>query len=288
MPIPTVQTQYFIKELDTDGHAPMKFYCNDGQVYYCKYRLNYKPERELDFLTYEVVAHELLQYLNIPTPPIAFVNVTEDSFDRNQLRRNRSHCEAGITCFGSQEVVARILSPIEKVSNKHDFNQLANPLDLLRIALFDQWVGNADRGKPIDEGYNYNLLIADQDKKQQYVAFDHAFIFGGENQLRIFNPQSVGFQKDSLLGCEYFWSVIRYIPTENCLNAIEQFFVFLQTDEWHTIISDTIAQCATHWPLPPNMEERVINFLSSRAANRPDRLDMLQETIQQHLYQHRS
>ncbi|MGB3588324.1 MAG: HipA family kinase, partial [Tunicatimonas sp.] len=267
MSIPSVHTQYFVEELETDGHAPMKFYCDDGQLYYCKYRLNLKKEIELDFLIYEVVAHELLQWLNIPTPTIAFVAVTEGSFDRNQLRRNKSHCEAGIICFGSQEVLSRILSPIESISSKHDFNQLDNPLDLLRIALFDQWVGNADRGKPIDEGYNFNLLIADQDKKLQYVAFDHAFIFGGENQLRIFNPQSIRFQKGSLLACEYFWSVLRYIPTENCLNAIEQFFVLLQSNEWHTIISNTIAQCATHWPLPPKMEERIINFLSN-----PERL----------------
>ena len=283
MSILKVQTQYFIEELDTDGHAPMKFYCDDDRVYYCKYRLNLRKDTELDFLTYEVVAHELLHWLNIPTPLIAFVNLTRDSFNRSQLRRNRSHCAVGTTCFGSQEINARILTSLETISTKHDFNKLANPLDLLRIALFDQWVGNADRGKSIDEGYNYNLLLTDQEEKQQYVAFDHAFIFGGENQLRIFNPQSFGFQKDSLMGCEYFWSVLRYIPTENCLNAIEQFFVLLQTDEWHTIISDTIAQCGAIWPLPPKMEERINNFLSS-----PDRLDMLQETIQNHLLQHQS
>ena len=283
MSIPTVRTQSLIKEIPTDGHAPMMFRCDDGQTYYCKYRLRLKKEEELDFVTYEMLAHHLLRWLNIPTPGVAFVEVTDGSFDPKALTKNRTHCRPGVVCFGSQHVQARLLTSIEMISDKRDFNRLANPMDLLKIALFDQWVGNVDRGKSIDQGHNFNLLLTDKDQKVQYVAFDHAFIFGGVHGLRMFNAQLVGYQPDSLLGCQYFRSVLRYTPIEDCQNAIEEFFVHLRTHEWSPIISDVVAQCAAIWPHPPNLEARVITFLSGS-----DRLDMLEETIRQQLLQHRS
>ena len=283
MPIPTVRTQYLIKEIPTDGHAPMMFHCDDGQTYYCKYRLRLKKEEELDFLAYEMLAHHLLRWLNIPTPKVAFVKVTDGSFDVKALTKNRTHCRPGVVCFGSQHVQARLLTSIEMISDRHDFNRLANPIDILKIALFDQWVGNVDRGKSIDQGYNFNLLLTDENQKTQYVAFDHAFIFGGNHGLRLFNAQWIGYQPDSLLQCQYFWSVLRYLPTGECLNTIEQFFIHLRTHDWKAIVSDVIAQCAAIWPHPPKPEARITTFLSD-----PDRLDMLEKTIHHHLLQHRS
>jgi hypothetical protein len=72
----TVRTIVFIEEIPTDGHSPMKFLCDDGQIYYCKYRLTSKRE-ELDCLIYEVVNHFLLKALSIPTPEIALVELVE-------------------------------------------------------------------------------------------------------------------------------------------------------------------------------------------------------------------
>jgi hypothetical protein len=282
MPIPTVRTQYLVKEMPTDGHAPMAFYCDDGRIYYCKYLLRLKKREELDCLTYEMVAQRLLRSLAIPTPDIAFVEVTKDSFDSKMLRLNRTNCRPGVICFGSQHLQASLLTPLETISDKHDFNRFANPLDLLRIALFDQWVGNVDRGRAIDEGHNFNLLLTETESKTRYVAFDHAFIFGGVHGLRMFNAKFVGYQSDSLLQCQYFRSVLRYISVEECQNAIAHFFVHLRTYEWKTVTSDTLAQCAAVWPHPPNLEERITSFLGD-----PDRLNKLEEIICQRVLQHR-
>ena len=67
-----VKASIFLREIPTDGHSPMKFVCSDNNVYYCKYRVNYKSE-ELDCLIYEVICHNLLKSLGIPTPDIALV-----------------------------------------------------------------------------------------------------------------------------------------------------------------------------------------------------------------------
>lgn len=74
-----LQATIFLKELQTDGHSPMKFICSDNHVYYCKYLVNHKLE-ELDCLDYEVVCHHLLNSFEIPTPDIALVELLEGTF----------------------------------------------------------------------------------------------------------------------------------------------------------------------------------------------------------------
>jgi hypothetical protein len=59
--IPVVSTRDCIEELTTDGHAPVKFICDDGNLYYCKYRKKLRPAEELDLLYYELVGWELLR-----------------------------------------------------------------------------------------------------------------------------------------------------------------------------------------------------------------------------------
>ncbi len=199
--ISKVEATFLVKEMPTDGHHPMLVLADDGNKYYCKYRLRMSKEIELDFLTYEVIGHVLLNWLSIPTPEIAFVELHPDSYSSKDVKFNRIPPEGAI-CFGSKEVLGRVLTETEAIVDKRDFNKLDNPLDLLKIAFFDQWVGNVDRGKAIESGgFNYNLLVADH---QRYIAFDHAFIFGGENSLRVFNASSVGFNRNSLICTEYF------------------------------------------------------------------------------------
>ena len=66
-----VNTELLLAEIPTDGHSPLKFSCDDGNIYYCKY-LNSMNRLEINFLAYEIIANRLLGRLDIPTPEIAF------------------------------------------------------------------------------------------------------------------------------------------------------------------------------------------------------------------------
>ena len=84
-----------------------------------------------------------------------------------------------IVVFGSREIKHALLVDSFSINHsKRDFNKMLNPHDIIRIALFDLWVKNGDRGRVINGGHNYNLLLIAKDKKQEIIAFDHAFIFG--------------------------------------------------------------------------------------------------------------
>ncbi|MCZ8145836.1 hypothetical protein [Flavobacterium sp.] len=86
--IPRVSTEFLIEELNTSGHAPLKFICDDDATYYCKYLTQF-DRTEINCLAYEVVAHFLLKELGIPTPEIALVEVAQGTLDNTKIRVNR-------------------------------------------------------------------------------------------------------------------------------------------------------------------------------------------------------
>lgn len=193
--IPIVRTKYLIEEIKTDGHNPMRFLCSDGEIYFCKYR-NQLDKTELDCLVYEIVCHFLLKRLNIPTPDIALAIIEKDSYDINKLKANKKYISPETICFASKEAVNTVLvTGIQDIAGKKHLRKFENIYDLLKIALFDIWVDNQDRGNGSKE--NYNLLLQSiqvfdeftnkKSTKYRWLAFDHAFAFGGLNNLRIFN-----------------------------------------------------------------------------------------------------
>ncbi len=268
-----LHTVSLLKECRTDGHAPMKFMCNDGNIYYCKYRINAKPEREIDCLFYEWIAVALLHNLNIPVPNARFIAVTDGSFDRKDLSRNSAYCKPGVVCFGSQELDGAL--ELFDWMNTEGEIKLVNAADFVKIALFDLWVENTDRGKPLmDGGHNYNLLLTGMPGRQAKVyAFDHAFIFGGQNSFRLFNA-SFGINKgNKLLSTPFYNQAVHNCLSEaERLSLLNQFLQHLQANTWQRVVKEAITTASVYWPVPPDFESRIIDFLSNQ-----NRLNLLQQ-----------
>jgi len=170
-----VETKILIEELETDGHSPMKFICSDGAVYYVKYRSGKSMDKtEINCLVFEMVCTKLLQRLHIPVPEQALVTINAESYVPGQLKTNKKYIRDGIIAWGSKEITQTdLIKEIEQIQKKKDFNKLLNPDDLIRIAIFDLWVDNADR-----HSGNYNLLVKMEDGKLAIITIDHAFSFG--------------------------------------------------------------------------------------------------------------
>jgi hypothetical protein len=267
--IPVVHTRWLNKEVETDGHSPMYFLCDDGNYYYCKYRTQFKHE-ELDCLVYEIVCQFLLKRLHIPTPDIALAVIEKGSYEPKKLHKNKRYVHPGITCFGSKEAINTVLvSGIQGISKKSQANKFENIYDLLKIAMFDLWIENDDRGRGTKE--NYNLLLQSirvQNKetgrttsKLRWLAFDHAFAFGGVNILRTFNETTMPSTAFKLIESQYFKSFKKYF-TASVYESIVENFLALQPYEIESIIQSVIAQVPAGWETPKNLGERIITFLS--------------------------
>lgn len=268
-----IHSEYLIEEMTTDGHSPLKFLCDDQEVYFCKYRTAL-DKLEINCLAYEFVCSSLLNELSIPTPRTELVTIGEGSLDPKKIKRNK-HIRVGYQCFGSAEVKdTSILNDFSIVNTKFEFNRILNPLDLIKIAIFDLWVNNVDRGRQFEVGrYNYNLLIQQVENKEQIVAFDHGFTFGGLTQLGIFNPKISTPVDNKLHKTPYYQSVVRFVTRPVLLKIVDD-FVHLLYNDYSDIISKSIATLPKEWGLLPNLEDRMIEYLSHR-----DRLGKIREEI---------
>ena len=248
----------------------MKFVCDDKHTYYCKYRTAFNKE-ELDCLVYELVCQALLKKMNIPTPEVAFAEIMYKSFDIRKLKANKRYIRSGIICFASKEAENTILvTGIQDITGKRDLNEFEDPYDLLRIAIFDLWVNNADRGRGSAE--NYNLLIQSFQQedidtqrinfKSRWLAFDHAFCFGGIDLLRVFNETLPLSAHGKLIESDYFNGVKKHYQHERCEQVIEN-FISLCRNNVETIVNDVFTQLPPQWQTPVSLAERMIRFLSS-------------------------
>lgn len=269
--IPLVKTVSFENELDTDGHTPMLFRCDDGHQYFCKHRLKYKPE-ELDYLVYELICSTLLQVLNLRTPPIALVQIQEGSFDKKLLRKNGRFITSDTICFGSQLISNTLLVTTE--SNNVNFPKLDDkfrrPYDLLKLAIFDLWVDNTDR-----KDTNYNLLIEETEFGKDWVAIDHAFCFGGEARARIFNENMPILPSEKLITSSYFINYKKQLKKTYACNIVENFLNF-DTQLIEKEIDSVFSQIPKVWNIPPNLENRILNLLLCEKRNQSIKTLILQ------------
>jgi hypothetical protein len=255
-----VDTKILIEELETDGHSPMKFICSDGAVYYVKYRSGKSMDKnEISCLVFEMICTRLLQRLHIPVPDQALVTIDENSYTTGQLITNRKYIKNGVIAWGSKEIVRTdLIKEIEQIQRKKEFNKLSNPEDLIRIAVFDLWVDNADR-----HSGNYNLLLNMEDGKLKIIAIDHAFTFGGLKGMNIFNTTSTPSTYKKLIESQYFRSAVKHFNTKQRLEIAGQFLSLLAELDIENLIDEVFAQIPIQWGINQMLRKRIIDFLQS-------------------------
>lgn len=255
-----VETKILIEELETDGHSPMKFICSDGAVYYVKYRSGKSLDKnEINCLVFEMICTALLKRLQIPVPNQALVTINPNSFVPGQLITNKKYVKDGVIAWGSEEIPQTdLIKEIEQIYRKKEFNKLGNPEDLIRIAIFDMWVDNADR-----HSGNYNLLLSMEDGKLKIITIDHAFTFGGLRGMNIFNATSAPTSYKKLIESQYFRSAVKHFNRSQRLEIASQFVSLLSDLDIENLINDVFVQIPTEWNINTTLEQRVIDFLQS-------------------------
>lgn len=271
-----IESKILIEELETDGHSPMKFICSDGEVYYVKYRSGKSFDKsEINCLVFEMVCTRLLQRLHIPVPEQALVTINENSYVPGQLVNNKRYTRGGVIGWGSKEIPQTdLVKEIEQIQKRKEFNKLLNPEDLIRIAIFDLWVDNADR-----HSGNYNLLTKLEDGKLKIVTIDHAFTFGGLNGMHIFNVTTQPCVYKKLIESQYFRSAVKHFNRKQRLDIASQFLSLISELDIENLINEVFAQIPEEWVISPMLKQRMIDFLQS-----PQRITTLQQICKQSLH----
>ena len=255
-----VESIILIEELEKDGHSPMKFICSDGNLYYTKYRSGKSFKKsEINCLVFEMICTRLLKKLHIPVPDEALVFINEDSITPGQLKVNKRYIQQGVIAWGSKEIPGTdLVKEIEQFKNKKEFNKLLNPNDLIRIAIFDLWIDNADR-----HSQNYNLLLKMKKGKLQFLTIDHAFTFGGLKGMNNFNKKTKPYAYGKLISSGYFNHVIKHFTPEQRIKIADEFLSLISKLDIKRIADDVFTDIPKQWNVPETLKIRVIDFLQS-------------------------
>ncbi len=200
--------------------------------------------------------------------------INENSYAPGQLKVNKKYIKHGIIAWGSKEIMhADLVKEIEQVKKKTEFNKLQNPADLIRIAIFDLWVDNADRHTE-----NYNLLVSMENGKLKIIAIDHAFTFGGLKGMNIFNVATVPHSYKKLIESQYFRSVVKHFDRWDRFEISNEFLSLIVELNLEKLINEVFAAIPSQWGISPILKNRIIDFLQSK-----QRITSIQQICNQQL-----
>jgi hypothetical protein len=179
-----VTARRFLRKMRGGAQAHL-IEADNGLFYVVKFRNNPQHRR---VLVNEWIGNTFLRFLQIPTPPIAIVQITSSFLEENpevniQLGDRRMPVQAGWH-FGSQfpghpeQIAVYDFIPDTLLS------KVANLTDFLGVLAFDKWTGNADARQSIflrAKLREYAPQWADHPLRVGYVALmvDHGYIFNG-------------------------------------------------------------------------------------------------------------
>lgn len=165
-----IHASSIIKEIPTEGHSPLLVTGSDFNTYVAK---NDKGQSPSLHLLNEVIAKYFLNIWRLPVPECAIITVDQKLLLNRELSKNHRNLNYQNPCFGSQWVHNSIdVNDFLASIDQQTYNRILNPIEFLRLCLFDEWIENDDR-KPS----NYNLVLEPHRGKYRITAIDHAFIF---------------------------------------------------------------------------------------------------------------
>lgn len=215
------------KEFETTGSHPVEVLCAgiEGMGnYICKY-----SPVPANRLFREFLANQFLLLWGIKAPEAVFVNIEEEHIPNNLSDRVQPRFFR-IPTFGVRSYKdAKEVDEIIKGFSDYFVNQI-DRIDLLKIALFDLWLGNEDRHQG-----NYNLLIVSgqENTSPYFMPIDHTEIFNSGNieyEITMLNFE------ETLIYSDVFAHFCKMSP--KLLKEIDQIIVDFK--KWTTSCNDSL------------------------------------------------
>lgn len=200
--------------------TPLRVECEDGSQYIAKTVFNMHPP--LIDLINEILCNYFLQCWNIPVPPQAIISVDKELIDHFVMEGKHIDKRYKIDDFSSfQFFGTKFIDSVTEIdiynlnlNNKTDFKKYTNPLDFIKIAVFDKWIGNMDRRKG-----NPNLLLRASADGFTFIPIDHTQAFAyQENYKNLKLSVMDRADNNSIMLTPMFKSICKFVSTNELKN----------------------------------------------------------------------
>lgn len=255
-----------LKEIPTIGSSPLLVIDQNGNEYYAKTTTLNLPRVELineifcacalkcwDLLTPSIclikIPYQLVLQFNAENPTPISARYKQEHFDNTLF-------------FGSHNMTTQVeLQDYLPSISKGEFKQLYRPQDLIKIGVFDLWVGNKDR-KPD----NPNFLMCPIDGKICFYAIDHTAAFAHIADYKEVRDIMLRMsKKHSILDSPFAKNVLEHLPKEVINNLKDEILKGISKfNSEFDVIVDLIPQ---EWGLSKKAKAHLKNFFTDTERN---------------------
>lgn len=264
-PIKHIIVDEILDEITTKGSGPLRVLGNDGNIYYAKSTV-YSTKHEL---INEIICSYLTKIWGLKSPDIVLLkfsnNIIQKYKESGKVLSSRYNDEKfDDLFFGSKEIQnqTEIESYFRSIPTKKDFNLFDSPLDIIKISVFDMWIGNKDRKQ---ENPNILLSISD-DLKFNFIPIDHAAAFSYvSNYNSLKTIQLFLEEKNKIINVAFKSSIVKFANKSDIV-ALEH--EILENIENSLLNLDFIfEQIPSNWGFSKKSKKRIKEVLSDNTRN---------------------
>lgn len=170
-----IEVQKIISETTTIGSGPLQVWADDMNYYYAKTTMPQVPRVEL---INELICAYFAQCWDLRVPPFALTTISDIVIENYISEKGNLSSRYKSTSFGDNLFFAsQIIEPVIELEkyllpNQQGLKTFYKPQDLIKIGVFDFWIGNKDR-----QPSNPNVLISGFGKKFNFHPIDHTAAF---------------------------------------------------------------------------------------------------------------
>lgn len=166
--------------------VPFFVLCDDGELYIAKSM--FKSHPPISDLINEILGVYFLEIMQVSVIKPAIIKIPQEVFETFKLSGKKYHNKYDnlsfdeVLFFGSSNLTTTTEVDLYNITlkNKYEYNKYINPLDFIKIGVFDYWVGNMDR-----KGDNPNILLDESfDGKFKFLPIDHTYTFAHQTNYK--------------------------------------------------------------------------------------------------------
>jgi hypothetical protein len=174
-----------ILDCKNTNSIPLQVLCDDNEIYIIK--TMFKKHPPIEDLINETLSNYFLQCWDIPVPEQALV-LFDDILIEQYLLENKTIDKKYIDFkfnnhyfYGSKFLPYTTEVDLYNITlkNKHDYNKYQNPIDLIKIGVFDKWIANMDRRSD-----NPNIIVDNSQVKFRFIPIDNTQSFANQSDYK--------------------------------------------------------------------------------------------------------
>lgn len=257
-----------IHECYQTNSTPLRVECEDGSQYIAKTVFNMQPP--LIDLINEILCNYLLQTWKIPVPPQAIISVDKQLVkyfikEGNYIdKRYEIDDFSSLHFFGTQFIDSVTEMDVYNLNlkNKYDFNRYTNPLDFIKIAVFDKWIGNMDRRKG-----NPNLLLRASADGFTFIPIDHTQAFACQDNYKNLKLSIMDrADNNSIMLTPMYKSICNFVGIEELKNLSSE--ILSNINDTLTVLDDVFDCVPKNFGLSKSGSRKIKEVLSDHERNK--------------------